>query len=346
MKIDRSELIFPGAIIQGLAKYYEKQGAESSLPSLLKELGVTEEQLWSKDFNFDGNHALILLRRMKNLKSDLPVQEALSFFSWSSTGLVGLAAVSSATLEEAVEVGVKFGHLYMPAIKIDLLKTTGSSKVMFSLMADFEEMNATAAELIICGFKKIGDEILGSMSDCIIHFSHACSTGQSDKEASNAYSEFLGCPVIFNSQFTGCVAPSSFWVRPLKSPNRVTRTMALDILTQQHPPEVWPNTLGMRAQTVLRQAAEKDIYLSLNELADIVHMTPRTLMRKLSNDGFRFKDMLNDIRFEKAKHLLSKSDASIAAIAEQVGFKDSNAFIRAFKRFSGHTPTSWRKHHL
>ena len=343
MKIDRSELIFPGAIIEGLAKYYEKQGKVSTLPSLLKELGVSEDQLWSDDFKFDGNHLLVLLRRMKNLSSDVPVQEALSFFSWSSTGVVGLAALSSATLEEAIDVGLKFGHLYMPAIKAEIFKESDSSKIVFSLRTDFEEMNTIALELIICGFKKILDEILGSIPGCTVHFSHPCSTGQSDIKASAAYSEFLACPVKFNSDFCGFVAPKSFWERPLKNPNRVTRAMALDLLKQQHPLVRSPKTLGARAQAVLKQAADKDIYLSLNELAEILHMTPRTVMRKLSNDGFRFKDMLNDIRFEKAKKLLTQSDKPIAAIAEQVGFKDSNAFVRAFKRYAGHTPSSWRK---
>jgi AraC-like DNA-binding protein len=336
-------MIFPGAIIQGLAKYYEKQGEESSLPSLLKALRVTEDEIWSKNFNFDGNHALILLRRMKNMKSKIPVQESLSFFSWSSTGVVGLAALSSATLEEAIDVGLKFGHLYMPVIKADFIKDASSSKIVFSLLTDFEEMTATASELIICGFKKIVDEMSDSISDCTIHFAHSCSTGQSDEEASNAYSQFLGCPVVFNSDFSGFEALNSFWEKPLKSSNRVTRTMALDILKQQNPPEMLLNTLGMRVKEVLMQAAEKDIYLSLNELSDILHMTPRTVMRKLSNEGFRFKDMLNDIRFEKAKQLLTKSDTPITAIAEQVGFKDSNAFIRAFKRYSGHTANNWRQ---
>jgi len=147
MKINRSDIFFPGAIIQGLAKFYEEQNSDS-LPTLLEELGVSEDQLWADNFKFDGNQALTFLRRMENLNSETPVLKALDLFSWSSTGLVGLAALSSANLKDAVAVGLKYGHVCMHAIKVDINQKADTSLIMFSLLTDFEEINARAIELI------------------------------------------------------------------------------------------------------------------------------------------------------------------------------------------------------
>ena len=56
-------------------------------------------------------------------------------------------------------------------------------------------------------------------------------------------------------------------------------------------------------------------------------------------DGFRFT---NEIRFEIARQLLEDTEVPLAQIAAALGYSEASAFTRAFRRWSGQTPTAWR----
>ena len=49
------------------------------------------------------------------------------------------------------------------------------------------------------------------------------------------------------------------------------------------------------------------------------------------------------MRLEKAKGLLGKSDSTISAVASEVGLNDTSSFVKLFKRFTGMTPTGYKK---
>lgn len=59
--------------------------------------------------------------------------------------------------------------------------------------------------------------------------------------------------------------------------------------------------------------------------------------------GKSFSNYLIELRMHKAKELLASSDHKIKEVANKVGYKDANYFIRAFKKFYGYTPEEYRK---
>jgi len=71
-------------------------------------------------------------------------------------------------------------------------------------------------------------------------------------------------------------------------------------------------------------------------------MSGRTLQRRLGDEGTTFRDVLADTRQELASSLLRESNRSITEIGRQVGFSEPAAFARAFRRWTGHTPTTFR----
>jgi len=72
-------------------------------------------------------------------------------------------------------------------------------------------------------------------------------------------------------------------------------------------------------------------------------MSPRTLRRTLREEGCTFRDVLSDVRRELAFRYLRDPEVPIGEIAFLVGFSDANAFHRAFKRWTGRTPSEFRR---
>jgi AraC-like DNA-binding protein len=72
-------------------------------------------------------------------------------------------------------------------------------------------------------------------------------------------------------------------------------------------------------------------------------MSPRTLRRMLRDEGCSFRDVLSGVRRELAFRYLRDPEVPIGEIAFLVGFSDANAFHRAFKRWTGRTPSEFRR---
>ena len=76
----------------------------------------------------------------------------------------------------------------------------------------------------------------------------------------------------------------------------------------------------------------------LDNSAKKLGMSRRNLQRKLKSQGFSYRILLDQIRCDLAKHLLSKQNKSIEATAYLVGYSEQASFYRAFKRWTGKTP--------
>ena len=82
---------------------------------------------------------------------------------------------------------------------------------------------------------------------------------------------------------------------------------------------------------------------SIEEIADLADMTVRTLQRRLADSGLKFNDLLNEARYKHAKENLQNSTLLIEEIARSLGYSDPAHFSRAFRRWSGLSPSNYRK---
>jgi AraC-like DNA-binding protein len=83
-------------------------------------------------------------------------------------------------------------------------------------------------------------------------------------------------------------------------------------------------------------------HCSAEAIADQMAMHRRTLSRRLRSDGMGYRAMANEIRFEIARQLLEDTDVPLSQIAASLGYSEASVFTRAFRRWSGSTPTAWR----
>jgi len=71
-------------------------------------------------------------------------------------------------------------------------------------------------------------------------------------------------------------------------------------------------------------------------------MSGRTLQRRLSEQGYSYQTLVDESRRELARRLLRQTDFSLIEVTFMTGFSEQSAFTRAFKRWAGQTPRSFR----
>lgn len=97
-----------------------------------------------------------------------------------------------------------------------------------------------------------------------------------------------------------------------------------------------------RVQAALRQRA-KLADVDFTRLAQRWGLSLRTLRRRIAREGHVLSELLDAVRFERARHLLQTTQATQAEIAEALGYADETGFRRAFKRWSGSPPSALRE---
>jgi len=84
-------------------------------------------------------------------------------------------------------------------------------------------------------------------------------------------------------------------------------------------------------------------FLSISELAEKLHVTERTLRRRLTAEGTDFRTILDDIKNKLAQNYLSKTSLSVAEIADLLNYSEATNFHRAFQRWNSTTPADYRQ---
>ncbi|WP_170930296.1 MULTISPECIES: AraC family transcriptional regulator [unclassified Pseudomonas] len=82
--------------------------------------------------------------------------------------------------------------------------------------------------------------------------------------------------------------------------------------------------------------------INLEDMAERLHMTARTLHRALLRDGWSFSELIDIHRRYLAHDLLLDSPLSIAEVADQLGYSEVSSFTRAIRRWYGTTPSELR----
>jgi AraC-like DNA-binding protein len=110
-----------------------------------------------------------------------------------------------------------------------------------------------------------------------------------------------------------------------------------------------PLTLAANSLGVLRQKLQallKDGYPSLAQAAAATKMSCRSFQRQLARNHLTYSLLIDQVRLEIAIRLLQDPTLKIIEIAFELGYEDPGNFSRAFKRWTGSSPSTFRHIHL
>ena len=143
--------------------------------------------------------------------------------------------------------------------------------------------------------------------------------------------------VVFSTRLLDLPLPGS-----VPDLNRRAQAMLEQQLSPRRPaPATATEQLG---QLFLRQPAL--LGQGIERVAERLQLHPRTLQRRLKDEGQSFGDIQARSRFEMAVTLLRDPANDIEGLSERLGFSDRHSFTRAFRRWTGLAPTEFRRQHL
>jgi AraC-like DNA-binding protein len=153
--------------------------------------------------------------------------------------------------------------------------------------------------------------------------------------------EIFGAPIMFNSSANALIFPSRLLGQPsLREPLLADRITFADLrrMCLRRPPQ----TSVEAAREVIRARIAEPLY-DIEGTALLLGLSRRTLQRQLSDEGFTYRDLLEQVRMERSLELLTNSPASITEIALAVGYGDVTSFSRAFRRWMGEPPSAVKR---
>jgi AraC-like DNA-binding protein len=82
---------------------------------------------------------------------------------------------------------------------------------------------------------------------------------------------------------------------------------------------------------------------TIEDIADTLHVSSRTLQRRLQEESSSFQRVLDEARHQLARHYLNNSVLELNEAAYLLGYEDGNSFVRAFRTWEGIPPARWRE---
>ena len=153
------------------------------------------------------------------------------------------------------------------------------------------------------------------------------------------YREAFGCPVRFNAELSGVVFPADLLDLPLADADPRRRAV-LEAQIREARAHAGMS-FAQQVHAVLPQAILGG-RCTQAEVAQIFAMHERSLRRHLLAEGAHFHALLARARRELATQLLADTRLSVAGIARALGYADPNVFSRAFRAWTGTSPSAWR----
>ncbi|MBC2384500.1 AraC family transcriptional regulator [Pseudomonas sp. WS 5106] len=253
----------------------------------------------------------------------------------SSYGLLGYALLTSATFGDALRLALRYPALLGTLFELSLEE---DGKRIWFTAGDYRENPALAqfnVEFCLVSLKVICDDLLGQPLPLLeARFEHPAPDYQA------RYAERFDCPVRFQAASHAFAFDRAWLDHPLPLADTVTHRAVAERCRKQNTEftgrQVWLGRVRQMLGTQLHAAP------GLEGLAKQLNCSPRTLRRHLHALGCSYQEMLDELRFERAKQWLSEDELPIWRIAEQLGFSETASFRHAFVRWSGVAPSQFR----
>lgn len=262
-----------------------------------------------------------------------------------SLGLYGQIGQHCTTLGEAAEIYMLHRELKAtPRTHIDYVEAPDRFTILVSVpqtdammsSSNFRLAFAYAQTLNI--FRSIFED--PSLSSTLVRFQSL------DARYQSLYEAHFGAPVEF-----GCTAcciqfESSILTRPIPNAVPATRPFLEEMAIMRMEKEKSLGAVGSDFSQDLRQALRALILagnVDSDALARRMNISTRTLQRRLTEKNLTFRRLADDVLKEMACQLLTNPDLSVQEIAFKLGYTQASSFTRAFKRWTGRSPSEVRE---
>lgn len=157
------------------------------------------------------------------------------------------------------------------------------------------------------------------------------------------YRRIFRTPVRFDAGYSALVFSAAWLDRPLGGANPLVHRRIMQEIEALE--ARGSGDLAAQLQRVLRRlliGGAGPGATSMDQIAQLFAIHRRTLNRRLRAQGTSFRALVDAARYDIARQLLRDTRLPIADVASALDYADAAAFTRAFRRWSGASPTAWR----
>ncbi len=252
---------------------------------------------------------------------------------------LGYAVFASTSLRDALERLQRYSHLVSDAAEL-AIDTSSAAEVRLSFVARPDAGHTPGVP---------SDEAIDAVTSLIVRTcrvltepSFALRSMQlrrAEPASLHAHERFFRCPLHFGARTEVLTFHASDLDRRLATANPELARHN-DDLVQRYLAGMREGTVVDRLRRILSQHLSGDA--SPGKLAGLLGMSSRSLQRRLQEHGTSYAQVLRDTRRDLAMSYLVQPECSITEIAFLLGFEDASAFARAFRSWTGVTPSAFR----
>lgn len=242
------------------------------------------------------------------------------------------------TLNEALSLGAQYGHVFSPAMRASLVPVAeqpGLVDVTMGLPSGTPGACAQTTEFVLLGIV----HVLRWLTDGQVHpvrvlLPHAAIN------STQVYAHYLGCECRFNATFASVRMRLADLSLQLPARNPLLLQMAQSYIAHHYGSA--QQLLSERVRILLRQRMAMG-RVTQADIAQALALHPKTLQRRLLQEGERFDALVDAVRRERFIELLAQpTHPSLAQIAVMVGYSEQSALARSCQRWFGRSPSAMR----
>ena len=256
-------------------------------------------------------------------------------------GILGPLAVAiehAATLQDALSVAARYLFVHTSAARLDVRRVRGhADEIDLCYAIDLPDLpsNAQAIELalgVIQGCLRMVGQ--GRVPLLAVSFPHARQGPQ------GVYERVFGAPCLFDQAHAAVRLSASDLVQPLPRSNDMLRRLAQAYLDSQYtaPERAFADRVRLQVREGLASGQASHAHVA-EQLA--VH--PRTMQRRLSEEGTSFERIKDEVRRQQFQQLIQqRGGPSISTMAGLLDYAEPSALTRSARRWFGKTPSQMR----
>ena len=318
----------PGTYINLLADVVSRWGVSVEL--LFAGSAIAPSQIYEPVWYIDVDAGMQLIARA----IELTVEPGLGFhlgmqMTVTCHGLIGFSAMVAKDVRGALEVAQEFIALQSTIHKVRLEEQGDLAYLHFEQTETYPYDDIIQVTLLL-GFAQMGKAVSG----------HEL-TGMADVQFArpdyfDRFVHLIPGELRFGQQRTCMIFDRKILDIPLIMADPMTARLAREQCKRQlHALFRSDDTRSLVLELLYDEALG---FSSLAEVAEKLHMSERSLQRKLTDEGINFRMLVDDLRCKKAISLLKNKELTLEFIAEHLGYTDVTNFSRAFKRWTGVSP--------
>jgi len=332
--MDDQTLLLPIHYIGQVAEELETQGIPSR--TWLAKYGLNNQALSDQDHRISlyAYKSLILDALSLNQQPSLGLLVAKRI-GLTAHGMLGYAVIASSCLRETVEMISRYLDTRQPLIRLELSNEKTEVAVQVHLCYPLDEIEDSFLEssiLVLYNMLMHVTQNAPPITKIYLPF------------AEPDYSELLRNTFDFEIQFNAKYAAIGLTTSELDTPLAMADKNSFKQAKQICDRELEKLQGAELLQTKIRKylLSFKDGFPSLIAVSTYLHMSPRNLHRQLQREGTSFSQILTSVRQFVAIELLNNSPKTVQEIALTLGYSDTANFRKAFKKWTGTSPSDFR----